>query len=137
MHKRLGRGMAVRWAQSSLLTLALLSGGQAAAQDAKPAPVEPPAKASDDSAAKSDSPNPREIVVYGGTTLTAALKNAVAEQTYDPDRVSSYGATSVGELLDAITSENGDEEPQILINGQPTRNVTDISDLPVEAVARI
>ncbi|MFM5950927.1 MAG: hypothetical protein ACKOPM_17135 [Novosphingobium sp.] len=138
MHKRLVRRVAVRWAQSSLLTLALLSGGRAGAQDSKSVPADQPAKPSDDSAAKTDAPaNPREIVVYGGTTLTAALKDAKAEQSYDPDRVSSYGVSSVGELLDAITGENGDDEPQILINGQPTRSITDISDLPVEAVARI
>lgn len=137
MERRSSQITAMKLARTSVLTLALLTSARAAAQNATPAPAAGD-KPADDNAAKKPTPfDPREIVVFGGSALTAALKNAVAEQEYDADRVSSYGVSSVGELLDAITSENGDDTPQILVNGQPTRSVSDISDLPVEAVARI
>ncbi len=126
-----------RLTRGSLLTLALLMAGTARAQDSAPGPKSDPVKPSKPEQAPPAPTDPREIVVFGGSTLTAALKNMVAEQVYDPDRVSSYGVGSVGELIDAITSENGDDTPQILVNGQPTRNVSDISDLPIEAIARI
>jgi hypothetical protein len=138
MHKRLTTCAAARLAQTSVLTLALLAGGRAAAQDTKPAATDPSGKAGDEAADKKPAPaDPRDIVVFGGTTLTASLKETPVEQVYDPDRVSSYGVGSVGELIDAITGENGDDAPQILVNGQPTRSISDISDLPIEAVARI
>ena len=109
-----------------------------------------PAAAQDQSAptsaqpdiAKPDEPKPapanaRDIVVVGNAALPASLKDIQVEQIYDPDRINSYGVSTIGELLDGITGENGDSEPQILINGQPVRNSSDIADLPVEAVARI
>ena len=134
--QRLVRGRTVRLAHCSLLSLALLAAGRAQAQDAKPAPVEDPAKVPAPDPAQPGPANAREIVVFGGTAITAALRNTPAEQTYDPDRASSYGVSSVGELVDAITSENGDDAPQILINGQPA-SISDIADLPIEALARI
>jgi iron complex outermembrane recepter protein len=135
---RLVRGKIKRLAQCSALSLALLASGRAGAQDTRPASTDQTGKSPEEAADKKPAPaDPREIVVFGGSTLTAALKNATAEQVYDPDRVSSYGVDSVGELIDAITGENGDDAPQILVNGQPTRSVSDISDLPIEAIARI
>ncbi|MFM5917017.1 MAG: hypothetical protein ACKOOL_05725, partial [Novosphingobium sp.] len=127
----------MKWAQCSLITLALLASGRAGAQDPKSDPVEQPTKPDEAAARKAPPGDPRDIVVFGGTTLTGALKDTPVEQVYDSDRVGSYGVGSVGELLDSIVGENGDDEPQILINGQPTRSITDISDLPIEAVARI
>lgn len=81
--------------------------------------------------------DPRDIVVFGNSSVPAVIKDFEAEDTYDLDRIAAYGVSSVGEVLDAINAENGDTEPQILVNGQPTRNVSDIADLPVEAIARI
>ena len=130
------RERAANFAQCSLLTLALLAAGAAQAQDAAPAPKAEPARPADPDQAQPAPPNSNEIVVFGGTAITAALRNAHPEQTYDPDRASSYGVSSVGELVDVITGENGDDEPQILINGQPA-SIADIADLPIEALARI
>ena len=130
------RGRVARLAQCSLLTLALLAAGAAQAQDAAPAPQPQPAEPAPPEQAQPAPANAREIVVFGGTAITAALRNTPTEQTYDPDRASSYGVSSVGELVDAITGENGDDEPQILINGQPA-SIADIADLPIEALARI
>jgi iron complex outermembrane recepter protein len=138
MPRRLKHCAVAKLAHGSVLTLALLASGRAGAQGTKPVPGVPAQPVPDEAAAKKPPPtDPREIVVFGGSTLTAALNDVVAEQVYDPDRVNSYGVSSIGELLDAITGENGDDAPQILINGQPVRNINDISDLPIEAVARI
>ena len=121
---------------SSLLTLTLLAAGRAEAQNAKLLPGDEPAKPPAPEQIQPAPGNATEIVVFGGTAITAALRNAHPEQTYDPDRASSYGVSSIGELVDAITGDNGDDEPQILINGQPA-NISDIADLPIEALARI
>ena len=138
MHRAILHLARSRLASLSLLALALTAPGRAAAQD-QPASGGGTAPAPDPEAAqtKASPLNPRDIVVFGNIALPASLKDLEVEQVYDPDRVSSYGVTSIGELLDAITFENGDAEPQILVNGQVVRNVSNISDLPVEAVARV
>ena len=130
------RGRVTALAQCSLLTLALLAAGAAQAQDAAPVPKAEPAKPADPDQAQPAPTNSTEIVVFGGTAITAALRSTQAEQTYNPDRASSYGVSSIGELVDAITGDNGDDQPQILINGQPA-SISDIADLPIEALARI
>lgn len=126
-----------RLASLSLLALALVAPGRAAAQS-QPAPSgTTPAPEPEAAQTKPPPPDPRDIVVFGNVALPASLKDLEVEQVYDPDRVSSYGVSTIGELLDAITFENGDTAPQILVNGQVARNVSEISDLPVEAVARV
>lgn len=79
----------------------------------------------------------RQIVVIGNRTIIASLKDVKVEQTYDADRVGSYGASTVGELLDDLTAENGDAAPSLLVNGQPVSDIGDIADFPVEAISRI
>ena len=79
----------------------------------------------------------REIVVIGNRAIVTSLQDVPVEQNYNEDRVASYGVDSVGELLDAVTAENGDTEPSLLVNGRPVDNNNDISDFPVEAIARV
>lgn len=83
------------------------------------------------------SQNDRQIVVIGNRTIISTLKDVKVEQTYDADRVESYGARTVGELFDNLTRENGDASPSVLVNGQPVSDIGDISDFPVEAISRI
>lgn len=80
---------------------------------------------------------PGTIVVIGDRAIIASLKDLAVEQEYDEDAVGSYAAGSVGEVLDAIRAENGDEDPAILVNGRPVADPSDIADLPPEAIARI
>lgn len=78
-----------------------------------------------------------QIVVVGSRTIIAALQDLAVEQEYDQARSASYGASTVGELLDAIAGENGDDGPKILVNGRPVSDPGDIADYPVEAIAKI
>jgi hypothetical protein len=79
----------------------------------------------------------QQIIVIGQRAIVAVLENVEPEDTYDEDRIASYAVSTVGELLDEVRSENGDDQPTILINGQPVRDLGDVSDLPVEAVRRV
>lgn len=80
---------------------------------------------------------PGTIVVIGDRSIIASLADFAVEQEYDEDAVASYAAGSVGEVIDAIRGENGDEDPAILVNGRPVADSSDIADLPPEAIARI
>lgn len=84
-----------------------------------------------------DDEDDRQIVVIGNRTIIASLKDLEIEQTYDSDRAASYAVSTVGELLDRVTAENGDAAPSVLVNGQPVSDIGDVSDFPVEAISRI
>lgn len=114
----------------SAAALALVQADAAVAQD-------PPKPADSEAPAKPDPDEQRQIIVIGDRAIIASLKDAPIEQTYDEDRAASYGASTVGELLDQIKGENGDDQPTILINGQPAPDAGDIADFPVEAVSKI
>ncbi|MGN3974977.1 hypothetical protein [Tsuneonella sp. SYSU-LHT278] len=116
------------WLGAAAIALA----GPAVAQEA-PAPTPTPSPASTDP----DPDPPGTIVVIGDRAIIASLKDFAVEQTYDEDAVGSYAAGSVGEVLDAIREENGDENPAFLVNGRPVADAGDISDLPPEAIQRI
>jgi hypothetical protein len=61
------------------------------------------------------------------------------ERMLDEDYISGYGLGTVGELLEEITTENGDsgEEPVILVNGEPVAGLGEIEDYPPEAVEEV
>ncbi|WP_157801221.1 hypothetical protein [Sphingobium sp. LB126] len=77
------------------------------------------------------------IIVTGTRAIVAALQDVPVEQTYDEDSVASYNVSTTGELLDEIRNENGDSDPAILVNGRPITDPSNISDIPVEAIARV
>lgn len=79
----------------------------------------------------------RQIVVIGNRTIIASLKDVEVEQIYDGDRAASYSVSTIGELLDRVTAENGDSATSVLVNGQPVSDIGDISDFPIEAISRI
>lgn len=111
----------------SLSALGLSGASAVRAQEAQqPAPAE---KALDE--------DENRIVVIGNRAIVATLQDVEPEQTYSEDDVASYAVSTVGELLDEVRAENGDEEPTVLVNGQPVRDLGDVADLPVEAIARI
>jgi hypothetical protein len=100
-----------------------------AANQGQPAPPEngPPAPA----------PSDDQIVVIGNRAIIASLKDVGPEQVIDEDAVDSYAVSTLSELLDEVRSENGDDEASYLLNGVPVKDLGDVADLPVEAVARI
>jgi iron complex outermembrane recepter protein len=81
--------------------------------------------------------NVLRIVVIGNRTIVTSLKDVKVEHTYNADAAASYAVSTVGELLTQVTRENGDTAPSILVNGQPVSDLGDITDFPVEAIARI
>lgn len=121
-----------RWRGPSLLLLASLLALPASAGHAQSAAA--PAAATPVERAEPDEP---QIVVIGDRTIVAQLQDLEPEDSYDDSRIASYGANSVGELINAITQEKGDDTPALLVNGKPTADLGDISDLPIEAVRRV
>jgi hypothetical protein len=98
---------------------------------------QPAEQSAEPQAAPQGEQDERRIVVIGQRIIIAALQDVDPEQTYDEDRVGSYDVSTVGELLDQVRDENGDNDPSVLVNGQPVRDLGDIADLPVEAIQRI
>lgn len=124
----------------AVVALAALPLWVAAAQDSAntaQAPAPTPAPTPTPTPTDPERDPPGTIVVIGDRAIIASLKDLAVEQTYDEDAVGSYAAGSIGEVLDAIREENGDEDPTILVNGRPVADASDISDLPPEAIARI
>ncbi|MET0373137.1 MAG: hypothetical protein ABW128_02640, partial [Rhizorhabdus sp.] len=117
----------------AVFSMVALGAGSATAAGAQ----EPQAAPQPEPAGKPDPDEARQSVVIGNRAIIASLKDVEVERSYDADDVSSYDVSTVGEALDAIRAENGDEDPAILVNGQPVRDVGDIADLPAEAVQRI
>jgi iron complex outermembrane recepter protein len=78
-----------------------------------------------------------QIIVIGPRLIVGALRDTPVEQSYDPNRLQSYNVDSAGELIAEIASENGEDAPTVLVNGQPVTDLSDISDLPVEAIKQI
>ncbi|MFN3620945.1 hypothetical protein [Sphingorhabdus sp.] len=89
------------------------------------------------SAGQSEVSNP-EIVVTATREQQAALAELKPERTIDQDGVLSYGASTIGEVLEFVASENGDADaPVIFVNGIPVKDPGDITDYPAEAISRI
>lgn len=77
------------------------------------------------------------IIVIGNRSVLIPLQNLQPETTYDEDDVAGLGVGTVGEALDEVRNQNGDEDPAVLVNGRPVRDQDEIANLPVEAVVRI
>ncbi len=98
------------------------------------------AASAQDATAQADAPlaTPDEIVVIGRRVITPVLSGVAPEREYDSDQLSTYGASTVEELIDEIRAENGDrDDPVLLVNGEPVADIGDIGDFPAEAVERV
>jgi hypothetical protein len=128
----------------------------AAAQPAAPAPVQaaPPASqppavapaAGEDDAAEAPgvtSDDANDITVTGRRLRGEAEGNVRPEQRLDENAIRSYGATSIGELVDALAPQTrsgrgrSDGPPVILLNGQRIASFAEIRELPPEAIERV
>jgi hypothetical protein len=77
------------------------------------------------------------IVVTADRVIIAALRGVSPEREYDERDVAAYGASSVGEFIDQVQGENGDDQAIYLINGEPVSDVDEVADFPAEAVERL
>jgi len=75
-----------------------------------------------------------EIVVTGDRAILSALRGIQPERSYDEAAVQSYGSSTVGEFIDEVMSQNGDDQPAFLVNGELVTDIDDIADFPPEAV---
>ncbi|WP_126175184.1 TonB-dependent receptor [Tsuneonella rigui] len=123
------------WLSCSTLILCLVPVTASEAQDAPASPeqpAQPTPTPSPESKAERD-----QIVVIGNRAIIASLQDLEPEQVYDEDAADSYGVSTLGEMLDEIRSENGDDQAAYLVNGVPVQDVGDVADLPVEAIQRV
>ena len=80
--------------------------------------------------------NADPIIVTGQRVYPFGI---VPERTLDEDYISGYGLGTVGELIEEVTTENGDagEQPVILVNGEPVAGLAEIDEYPPEAVQEV
>ena len=83
-------------------------------------------------------PRSGEIVVFGERQRDV-FAGIVADTELNENDIAAYGFNTVGELIEQVGMETdgSTEGPVILINGQPSNGLTDVSDLPSEAVSKI
>ncbi|MGN6497257.1 MAG: hypothetical protein ACTHK5_07935 [Tsuneonella sp.] len=100
--------------------------------------VSAPALAQQASAGQPDSsPASGDIVVTADRAMIAALRGIAPEREYSEEEISGYGSSTVGEVIDEVRAENGDDDVVFLVNGEPVSGVDDIADFPAEAVQRL
>jgi len=115
---------------------AAMPAAQAEAPDADDATDEAaaPAPASDD---------PNDITVTGVRLRGEVAGNVRPEVRLNEDQIRSYGAASIGELVEALAPQTrsgrgrGDGPPIILLNGQRISGFGEIRELPPEAIERV
>lgn len=119
----------------------VITGGVFSGDVAQPASLSEPqelaARQDDSSEAERNAP---EIVVIG--RRSAILADVSPEIELGPQDVSSFGASTIGELLGYLSPQttgagSPSSLPLVLINGQRTLGLDEISSLPPEAVMRI
>lgn len=85
-----------------------------------------------------------EIVVTGRTTMPGTVETPYAPiQTFDEDDIAAYGASSIEELIDAISPQTGSGRgrasghPIMLVNGKRITGWREMRDIPPEAIKRM
>lgn len=77
-----------------------------------------------------------EIIVIGRRERGDIIGRGVPDLRIQPDEIASYGSSTVTELLENLTPQIG-ERPVLLVNGQRILGVSDIGQLPPEAIERV
>ncbi len=161
---RSGGVVSVRLKIVSILLLAGTSLTPAFAQDAPPAaqPPAPPAPAPVQAAPPAAEPQAEtpaadanaeapaataddaNTITVTGTRLRGEVEgNIRPEQRLDENAIRSYGAATIGELVDALAPQTrsgrgrSDGPPVILLNGQRIAGFGEIRELPPEAIERV
>jgi iron complex outermembrane recepter protein len=138
----------VRLKTFSLILLAGTSLTPARAQDAPP----PPPAAAPEAAPEEDAPaaappaqGGQEVIVTGQRLRGEVAGNVEPELRLNEEQIRAYGASSIGELVDALAPQTrsgrgrgGQSGPPIvLLNGQRIGGFGEIRDLPPEAIERV
>jgi iron complex outermembrane receptor protein len=132
------------------VSFALLCGASAvpAAAQPAPAPVPPPPAAAPVPVPAALAPEPRsgtDIIVTGQRPRGSVVGNVQPEETLNQDQVRAYGASSVGELIEALAPQTrsgrgrsgGGDPPVVLLNGRRIAGFQEIRNLPPEAIERV
>jgi iron complex outermembrane receptor protein len=146
-NRGLGR---VRLKTFSLILLAGTSLTPARAQDAPPPPPAAAAEAAPEAAPEEDGPvaappaqEGQEVIVTGQRLRGEVAGNVEPEVRLNQEQIRAYGASSIGELVDALApqtrSGRGRQSgpPVVLLNGQRIGGFGEIRDLPPEAIERV
>jgi hypothetical protein len=107
--------------------------------------VAPGAWAQDTPAAEPSTPEPENAdIVITGQRLRGVVEGDIPPiVSYGSDDVAALGATSIGEVLQALSpqSRSGrgrtDGPPVVLVNGRRVAGFREIRDLPAEAIERV
>jgi len=118
-----------------------------------PAAEEPPAGAEAEAAAAAedegegegeDGEVTNEEIVVTGTRLRGAVDTDIPpETTLTPAEIRSFGASNIGELLQALGPQvssgrgRGGGFPVVLVNGRRISGFSEIRDIPPEAIERV
>jgi iron complex outermembrane recepter protein len=131
------RGWLLLLTGSTLTISAPLRAGEAALPDAPPATLEESAPIAQ------EEPDNDEIVVTAAR-LSGQLDTEIpAEIELDEAAIASYGATSVADLLAALSPQTrsgrgrGGGQPIVLVNGRRVSGFGEIRNLPPDAIARV
>jgi iron complex outermembrane receptor protein len=144
MTRAIGISANVHWRTALLGCAALCAlGGPAAAQ----APARPAAQAPapvDDQDPYADPAELDELVVVAARQQRGAVVGDIPpEIQLGPREIRALGASSVAELLDALSPQTGSSRgrgggrPVMLVNGQRISSFAEVRDLPPEAIQRV
>ena len=127
----------------------LLAGTSLSPASAQDAPTPPPAAAPEADApgaeetAAPPAPEGQEVIVNGQRLRGEVAGNVEPEARLNEEQIRAYGASSIGELVEALApqtrSGRGRQSgpPIVLLNGQRIGGFGEIRDLPPEAIERV
>ncbi len=107
---------------------------------AEPAPVQSSSPTNVDPMMGEDE---EPIIVNGGRARGSVIGDIPPENTLDSRDIRATGATSISELLDAVSAQTGSARgrsggrPILLLNGQRISGFRELRDLPPEAIQRM
>ena len=114
-----------------------------AQQAAAPPAAAPPAAPPETSADPTDDEAEPEIVVTGARERGVVIGDIPPENQLDRREIRAYGASSISELLTALSPQTastrgrGGDGPVVLLNGRRISGFGEIRDLPPEAIERV
>lgn len=91
-----------------------------------------------------DTADPTQEIVVTAPALAGSVNIAIpADVVLDSAAIQSYGASSVSDLLSALSAQTrsgrgrGDGRPVVLLNGKRVSGFAELRDLPSEAIQRV
>jgi hypothetical protein len=126
--------------RTAFLLLAAASPLPLAAQTVEPQPTAQIETSGDVDAILDDE---EPIVITGARPRGSVIGDIPAENTLDSRDIRATGATSISELLDAVSAQTGSARgrssgrPILLLNGQRISGFRELRDLPPEAIQRM